>query len=195
MRKRIPAAISVLLVVCSVVRASSEEAAGGSGAESNIFNGSWADALWTVIAFGALMVVLGKFAWKPLLSALKEREDHIHKQITDAETTRRSAEKMLDDHKQQGHDLLNRVTEQAQKMERDIIEKAKGEATIMKQKAQSDIEHARTAAAQQLWEQAGDMVLSVSTEVLGRTVSAADNQRLMNETIERLRQEENGRRK
>jgi F0F1-type ATP synthase membrane subunit b/b' len=80
-------------------------------------------------------------------------------------------------------------------MERNIIEKAKAEATMMKQKAQGDIEYARTAAAQQLWEQAGDMLLAVSTEVLGRTVTAQDNQRLIDEAIEKLRQEEAGRRK
>jgi F-type H+-transporting ATPase subunit b len=194
MRTKITAAVWVLLAASNYALASTE-AAEKSGGGTNIFEGSGADAIWTVVAFGLLVAILGKFAWKPLLAALKAREDHIHKQITDAETTRRAAERLLDEHKQKGQALLQQVNEQALKMERNIIEKAKAEATMMKQKAQGDIEYARTAAAQQLWEQAGDMLLAVSTEVLGRTVTAQDNQRLIDEAIEKLRQEEAGRRK
>jgi F-type H+-transporting ATPase subunit b len=195
MRTRITAAAWILLAAGNCAIASTEAAAEKSGGAPNIFEGSGADALWTAAAFGLLVAILGKFAWKPLLGALKAREDHIHTQITEAETARRAAERLLDEHKQRGQELLHRVNEQAQKMERDIIEKAKAEATMMKQKAQGDIEYARTAAAQQLWEQAGDMLLAVSTEVLGRTVTAQDNQRLIDEAIDKLRQEEAHRRK
>ena len=195
MCNRITAMVWVLLVACNSALASAEAAAEKSGSGTNIFEGSGADALWTVVAFGLLVAILGKFAWKPLLAALKAREDHIHAQITDAEATRRAAERMLDEHKQQAQALLQRVNEQSLKMERDILDKAKEEANMMKQKAQGDIEYARSAAAQQLWEQAGDMLLAVSTEVLGRTVTAQDNQRLIDEAIEKLRQEEAGRKR
>jgi F-type H+-transporting ATPase subunit b len=195
MRTRITAAAWVLLLACSSAVASTEAAAEESGGGSNIFEGSWADALWTVIAFGALMLVLGKYAWKPLLGALKEREDHIHTQITEAEQTRRSAERLLDAHKKQGQEILERATEQAVKTEREIVEKARAEATLIKQRAQVDIEHARTAAAQQLWEEAGGMVLAVGSEVIGRAMTPEDNGRLIDETIQKLRQKETRRRR
>jgi F-type H+-transporting ATPase subunit b len=189
MRTRITAAAWFVLAATSTAIASTE-AAGESGGATNIFEGSGADALWTVVAFGLLVAVLGKFAWKPLLKALKERQDHIQTQIAEAEQTRRTAERLLDEHKKQGQEILARATEQAVRTEKEIVEKAREEATLMKQKAQTDIEHARSAAAQQLWEQAGDMVLAVGAEVLGRTVTGEDNNRLIDETIQKLRQKE-----
>lgn len=193
------AAVFVILAACSSLALASEAAAQpgghGEGAEPDLFNGSWADSLWTVVAFGLLVAVLAKFAWRPLLAAVKERETHIETQIKEAEETRRNAERLLDAHKKQAQEILERATEQAVKTEKDIVEKAREEATLMKQKAQGDIEHARSAAAQQLWEQAGEMVLAVGTEVLGRTVTAQDNGRLIDEAVQKLRQKEARRRK
>jgi F-type H+-transporting ATPase subunit b len=194
MRTRLTAATLVLLATCSSALAETEahEAEGGS---SDIFAGSWADALWAVIAFGVLMLVLGKYAWKPLLGALKDREDHIQHQITEAEETRRNAERLLDAHKKQAQEILERANEQAVKAEKEIIEKARAEAAMVKQKAQGDIEHARTAAAQQLWEEAGDMVLAIGSEVIGRTMTPQDNGRLIDEAVQKLRQKETRRRR
>ncbi len=43
---------------------------------------------WTSIVFGLLLFLLTKFAWKPILSAIKEREDTIEKSLQIAENAR-----------------------------------------------------------------------------------------------------------
>jgi F-type H+-transporting ATPase subunit b len=158
--------------------------------EKGIFSGTFADALWTVVAFVVLLLVLRKFAWRPLLDTLKAREQHIKQQLDIAENTRKQAEVMLDEHKQQSLQVIEKAIEQAHQQEKMLVEKATQEVIAMKRNAQADIEYAQLAASQQLWQQAGDMLLSVSSEILGRAITHEDNQRLICEAIEKLLEEE-----
>ena len=50
---------------------------------------------WTVVTFGALLFVLGRFAWRPLLNALSERETSIQESIERARKDRQEAESLL----------------------------------------------------------------------------------------------------
>ena len=160
----------------------------------DIFSGSLGDSVWTVIAFVLLVVVLGKLAWKPLLTGLKDREDRIRLEITTAENARKQAEKTLAEYnsrveqlEQQGRQMTEEAVREAQQQGRDIAEKARQESLAIKQKAQSDIDAAHDAAKNRLWEETGDIVLALSSRVLGRTITDDDNQRLIREAVEKLK--------
>src|SRR6185436_7204569 len=56
------------------------------------FAGNVGNAVWTLLIFVIVVVILGKFAWGPVLSLLKEREDFIHKSLADAKRDRDEAE-------------------------------------------------------------------------------------------------------
>ena len=47
------------------------------GGKLSPFAGDIGNALWTLVVFGLVVFILGKFAWGPLLSALQERENFI----------------------------------------------------------------------------------------------------------------------
>jgi F-type H+-transporting ATPase subunit b len=186
MKKRILFAVLMCLVFCTAAMAAEE--GGGASSEQGIFGGSFADSLWTVISFVLLLAVLSKFAWKPLLASLKNREEHIKQEIELAETSRKRAEQMLDDFKQQGIQLLKEATDRAQQHEQDMVEKTRQEVLAIKQRAQEDIEHVRTAAVEQLWMETGDIVQALSKEVIGRSINAEDNRRLIREAVAKLKQ-------
>jgi len=178
----------VLLVsVCAL-------ASGGEGAaeEKSIFSGTFADSLWTLVAFFLLLLALSKVAWKPLLKQLQSREDYIKQQIEAAENTRKHAEELLDQYKQQGVQIVNKLTAQAQLLEKEMIDKASQQTVQMKRQAQADIEYARVAASQQMWQEAEDMLLALSSEIVGRAVTHEDNLRLLCESIEKLKRERTG---
>src|SRR5580765_441481 len=61
----------------------------------SLFAGNVGNALWTLVIFVLVVVVLGKFAWGPILSLLKQREDFIHKSLSDAKHDRDEAEARL----------------------------------------------------------------------------------------------------
>ena len=59
------------------------------------FAGNVGNAVWTLVIFLIVVVVLGKFAWGPVLALLKQREDFIHKSLSDAKHDRDEAEARL----------------------------------------------------------------------------------------------------
>jgi F-type H+-transporting ATPase subunit b len=186
MRTRVRTIGSIILFACSVALSSEGKAA---ATEQGIFGGSFADALWTVIAFTVLMLVLGKFAWKPVINGLKARESHIQQQIEAAGAARKKAEKLLDDYKQQGLEIVQKATDHAQRLEQELMGKTRQEVLALERKARADIEYARVAASQRLWQEASDMLLNLSGEILGRVITHEDNRRLIYEAINKLGEE------
>jgi len=185
-------AIILITLLCAEPLLAQPSEVSNSGTDRGIFSGTFADAVWTVVAFVVLLLVLGGTAWKPMLKVFKDREEHIKQQLDTADITRKQAELMLDDYKQQGLQIVEKATEKSRQLEKTAIEKAGQEIIAMKHKAQGDIEYLQLAASQQLWEQAGNMLLTISSEILGRAVTHEDNQRLICEAIKRLEQEQSG---
>jgi len=157
----------------------------GSG---NLFSGTLGDSLWAVLAFVVLLVVLGKYAWKPLLDGLSARQEHIEQQLKSAEDSRVRAEHLLDEYQQQGLTLVREATEQAQRYQRQAVEKTREETLAIRRRSHEEIASARASAVEELWKQTGDIVLQVSGEVLGRALTEQDNQRLIDEAVARIRQ-------
>ncbi len=171
--------------------------ADAQGRELSPFSGTFADALWTIIAFVVLLVVLWKWAWKPILAALNARQEHIEKQISDAEQTRKEAERVLTEYRtklenadSEGKGIIASHVNKAEQGAKEIIAGAKEKTEAMRLKAEADIERARNEARAELFDQAGEMVLRLGQEILGRAVSDEDNQRFIGEAVARLKQEE-----
>ncbi|OHB65950.1 MAG: ATP synthase F0 subunit B [Planctomycetes bacterium RBG_13_62_9] len=181
----------LLLASCGVAWAEhgGAPAAEGQGEEGapGLFNGTFADSLWTVVAFGFLFLVLSKVAWKPLLNGLNARQSHIENQLKSAEDSRQRAEHMLTDYKEQGHTLVHQATQEAQRHRQQSLEETREEVLALRKRAHEEIESARAAAIEDLWQQTGDLVLRVGSQVLGRTLTAKDNERLIDEALSQVR--------
>jgi F-type H+-transporting ATPase subunit b len=178
----------ITLFICADALAAEN---GGEGGGS-LFSGSFAESLWTVIAFVALLLVLGKYAWKPLLKALKDREEHIRGQIDAAEHSRKEAQKMRDDIEQRRTQILHDATDRALKHEQELMEAAHRKVSEIRQEASRDIEKARATAEDQLWEQAGDIMLLLGKKVLGRAIAEGDNKQLIDDAITELKSDKTG---
>lgn len=153
-----------------------------------LFSGTFADALWTVVTFVALLLALSRLAWKPMLERLKARELHIQQQIEAANDARQKALDLLDEYKQQRTEILKLAADEGRQRQEELLERANREIHAIKQEAQQDIQYARTKALEQLWNEAGAMILTLSKEVLGREVSPEDNKHLIRDAVEQFRQ-------
>jgi F-type H+-transporting ATPase subunit b len=176
----------IVALVCGSAWANEPVAAkeGGGG----LFSGSFWDSVWTIAAFLSLVLILGKWAWKPLLKALDARQSHIENQIKSAQESRHQAEHLLEDSKQQGATVVRQAAEQAQRQLQEAAEKSRLEAEATRRRAQEEIASAEAAAREELWRQAGDLVLHVGTQVLNRALTDKDNQRLVDEAVAKIRQ-------
>ena len=134
--------------------------------------------IWTFIAFGIVFFILSKYAWKPIVGALKEREQNINDSILSAENVRKEMQNL----KSENEELLMKAREERAQMMRDaketrdrIITEAKEEARAEMTKivadAQSVIHQQKMAAITDLKNQVGNLVLEVSEKVIRRELN------------------------
>jgi F-type H+-transporting ATPase subunit b len=150
-------------------------------------------AIWTLAVFVLLMTVLGKFAWKPLIHALHEREKHLEHVLHETERARNESESLLSEHrKQMAHaaDEVRRLLEEAradaQRTAENVIKQAQNEAESAKQRAQRDIGAARDSALAEIWHKTADMAVSVAGRVLSKELTETDHRRLLDAAISEL---------
>ncbi len=187
--------LAAVFCCCGIVLAQEQaEPEGGGGP----FEGTFWDSVWTVVAFLSLLVVLGRFAWKPMLNGLQARQDHIQGEIDEAEENNKKAMETLSKYQAQlenvhdeGRKIVQSYTKMAEKESDRIISEAGEQARQIRQKAERDIERAKMEAEAELLESSGDMVIRLGEEILGRVITPDDNRRLINDAIEKLR-ENNG---
>jgi F-type H+-transporting ATPase subunit b len=160
----------------------------GEATKQGLFSGTFADALWTVLTFIVLLVVLGRLAWKPMLERLKARELYIQQQIEAANKARQQALDLLSEYKQQRSEILKQAANEGQQRQEELLERANQEICAIKQEAKEEIRYARAKALEELWNEAGAMVLALSREVLGREVTQADSKHLIRDAVEQIRQ-------
>src|SRR3954470_20400305 len=84
-----------LLTVAFVVLAALPLYAAEEAAPLSPFAGNVGNAIWTLLIFVVVVIVLGKFAWGPVLTLLQQREQFIHKSLSDAKRDRELAEASL----------------------------------------------------------------------------------------------------
>ena len=153
--------------------------------------------IWALVWFAVLLVVLWKFAWKPMLAGLTNRTEHIEKQISDAEKTRSEAKKVLEEYsakladaERQGRDIISARTKEAEKQAKEVHQQTQRELEQKKIRAEADLQRQQTEATDELWGQAGDIVLQLGKEVFGKSLNDEDNRKLIAEAIARLKEQQ-----
>ncbi len=163
--------------------------------EPSPFSGSLADAVWTVVSFVALLLVLWRLAWKPVLAGLTARQEFIEKQLKDAEGTHEEARQVLLEYQdklanaeREGKGIIDARRNEGEKEAGRIIDDAKKEADSLRVRIEMDIERARKQAQSELLDEAGGIVLRLGEEILGRALNDQDHEKLINQAIERIRE-------
>lgn len=174
--------------------APAHESAGGHGVgEPNILEAQFPLAIFTVIVFLGLMGVLGKFAWKPLISALHNREDHFEHVLLETERARNESEQLLAEHRRRlaaAEDQVRALIEEARKSAQsagdEIVKRAQSEAEASKVRAVRDISSAKDQALTEIWSNTADLAVSVAGKVLKKSLTEDDHRRLVESAIAEL---------
>ena len=150
-------------------------------------------AVWTLVVFLLLLYVLGRFAWKPLLAALHNREQHLEHVLLETERARNESEANLAEHRKlmaraadEVRGILEKARKEAEATGEQLIKQAQGEAELAKQRAQRDIASARDQALAEIWEKTADMAVSVAGKVLSKELSDTEHRRLLEAAINEL---------
>jgi len=152
-------------------------------------------AIFTFLVFLLLLALLGKFAWGPVVVGLERREASIHDNIAAAEAARIKSEKMLADHaakldkvQDEVREILAEARRDAEHTKSEIVAAAQKEAEASRQRAVHDIERARDQAVDELFDHMGRSVRLATEQVIGRALTGADNDRLIEEALNEFAQ-------
>jgi F-type H+-transporting ATPase subunit b len=133
---------------------------------------------WTFIAFLIVLFVLGKFAWKPILSSLKERETSIAAAISSAADMKSEMalmksenEVLLAQAREERATMIKEAKDTGSKMISEAKEKARLEYDRILAEAQIAIQQHKNAALTDVKNQVGNLVIEVSEKVLRRELA------------------------
>ncbi len=154
---------------------------------------TWYSALWVVIIFAVMLIILYPTAWKSVLAGLKQREQRIRNDIAEAEAARAKAEATLREYNTQLaaaedriREMLSKATIDGEKLATNIRMKAQQESEEIKERAQKDIEAARDAALREIYEQTAELATSVAEKIIRRNLNPADQEDLVQRSLEQL---------
>ena len=139
--------------------------------------------LWTLVAFLVVLFILKKFAWKPILKSLKDRETNIAESLATAERVKAEMtqlqsenEALLAKAREERGQLLKEARETRDKIVNDAKEQAKAEASRIVAEAQQAIQQQKMAAITDVKNQIGNLVIEVSEKVLRRELADKNQQ-------------------
>jgi F-type H+-transporting ATPase subunit b len=169
-------------------------AAEESGGAAGLFEGGIGNSIITLIVFGIVVAVLGKYAWPRLIKTLDERESQIRGALEQARQERIEAEKILAEYRRQidhAREEATAIVEEgrrdAAEVRRRMQEEARREAQEMIERARREIQLARDAAVKELYDRSADLAVELASRIIARSLTADDHRRLVSETLERMK--------
>ena len=139
--------------------------------------------IWQVLIFVGLIFLLKKFAWKPILDAVNDREEGIKNALESAENARKEMQNLQADNQrilQEARLERDNMLKDAREMKEKMVADAKNEAQVQGQKmieqAKAAIESEKNAAMAELKLQVSTLSLSIAEKVLRDELSNKEAQ-------------------
>ncbi|MHC4908581.1 MAG: F0F1 ATP synthase subunit B, partial [Planctomycetota bacterium] len=143
-------------------------------------------AITTLVVFGIAFTILAVKVWPAIVKGLDERQAKILEEIKAAEESRAQAnaalaeyEASLAEARKEASEMINKARADAKTVADDLRSRNEADLTEMKERATRDIDSARRAAVAELHAEAAMLATSIAGKILGREISAEDQQRLV----------------
>lgn len=151
---------------------------------------------WTIVTFGLLILVLGKFAWGPILQMLETREKTIADAIESARRERAEAEKAaaeqhaaLDKAHAEAAEMVRRNRQEVAAAKAELMEHARKESEELLKQARTTIEEERRAAVADLRAQVVDLAIEAAGRLLATQMDEKKQRQLVEEYLGELPKE------
>lgn len=146
--------------------------------------------IFTILVFLVLLAVLRATAWKPLIGALKQREDTIRESIeaaqrakSDAQRAAQELEARIAEVQRQGAQQIAQAKADALRVAESIRNQAQQEATALKDRALRDIASAKQQALGEINSRAAELAVAVARKILEREITPQDQGRLVDQLV------------
>ena len=149
--------------------------------------------IWTILTFLALLFLLAKFAWKPLLAALEDRENKIKNSLEDAEKAKAELERI----NVKSEEIIAKARSEAQsihveakaateRIKADLMAKAEEDSKKIREEAEKQIRVEKDKAINEIRQEVVDLSLAVAEKVIKKNLSKEDNQGLIKDSLKNL---------
>ena len=150
--------------------------------------------VWTILTFLLLFFLLTKFAWKPLLKALAEREEKIRSSLEKADEAQQKLERLG----AEGEEIIGKARAEAQsivsdgkkaseKVRGEIETKAKEKANTIVTQAEKQITAEKEKAISEIRSEVAALSIQIAEKLIRKNLSQKDNMALINESLDKAR--------
>lgn len=153
---------------------------------------------WTILVFGLLLFVLGKFAWGPITKALAERETTIDASIQQAERALAEAKQLQANNEQARRDadadarrVQAEAREAAERYRAEAFEKAKADAAAIVEQGRQEIEREKLAALQQIRAEVADLAIASAEKILRKEIDTPAQRQMVDRFLDTLPAQQN----
>ena len=145
---------------------------------------------WTLIIFVILLIVLTKFAFKPITAAVIAREQALMKAIDDAKRDREEAARVLAEHRAaldaargDAQRLIVEGREAGERVRAEIVEQARVEQHEMMERVRREIASEKDRAIMELRREAVDLAIKGAGKVIEKNLDDASNRKLVEDFL------------
>ena len=149
--------------------------------------------IWTIVTFLVLLALLAKFAWRPLLNALDQRQDAIRKSLDDAQQAKQELERLQRESAQiirearvEAESIISKTRADAERLRQEMKQKARVVADAVVKNAERQIQLETGRALQQIRNEAVDLSVMIASKLILRNLSKEDNEKLIEETLKQV---------
>jgi len=179
---------AVWLLAAAPARAAQDQAETGQP------YGDLGQALMILFVFAGLLLILGKYAWKPIIGQLQRREKDIAERIQDTERRNREAKELeahykasLDRAEAEAKQILARNLEEVARAREDLLAAARQEGNRTIEAAKAEIEIFKKAAVEELQQATADMAVSIAGQILQQQLTPEKQEALVEQSLTRIR--------
>jgi F-type H+-transporting ATPase subunit b len=139
---------------------------------------------WMMLSFLTVMFILAKFAWKPILKMIKDREKSIEDALQSAENAKAEMnnlkaenEKILQAARNERDTMIKEARELREQMIADAKGKAKAEGDKLLAQARESIQNEKMAAITELKNQVAQLSIDIAEKIIARELSSENKQK------------------
>ena len=153
--------------------------------------------VWTILTFLLLLFVLAKFAWKPLLKMLNDREELIRSSLEDAEKAKEKLEKLnaegeatINQARSEAQSILSEGKAAAAKLKDETLDVAKEQAKQIASEAEKQINIEKDKAIAEIKSEVVNLSMSIAEKLINKNISPEDNKALIDESLSSVKEYE-----
>lgn len=142
--------------------------------------------IWTIVTFLILLFILKKVAWKPILSALDQREKDIKDSLEKAEKAKEDAQRILDENQatlakaeEESKKIIEQSRSYAENLKEQLLKESKEQAKKIIEDAAEEIDRKKDSAFEELKDQVAKIAVNAAEKIMKQNLDADKNKHIV----------------